>query len=274
MKVYYSCFVDVHPKFQYQCWIWIHSLLKLAKIAPECIWVHYRKGVDELFLEKIASFRINTKELDCMHEQKELTKITQLANKRFEEADVIVLMDTDMIMTTSIHDKIDCHFISGKVVDFPNPKISILDELFIQAELSNSLGVIKADFSQEITYKGYLNRGLYIIPKKFISTIFKGWNKWALWLVENKALLKKDHNFLFEQVSFCLTIHENNLPVNHLSSIYNYPLDHHSSKIGSPIIIRYHKTLDQPKLLPIPPNANQSYKNCLKKVNEMIGGSI
>lgn len=270
MKIYYSCVIDTNPKFQYQCWLWAHSLIELAQISPSNIWVHYISGVDLLFIEKLKSLGLQLQEIEGFGDYKYCNKIAQLSNDSLREADVIILMDTDMIITQNFMDTINLECVSGKIVDYPNPNISILDNIFLEAGLDNIYERVKTDFENELTYAGNFNGGLYIIPNQYIDMIQASWRKWASWLLENN-ILKDGMKVHVDQVSFCMTIHENQIPIEHLPRTYNYPIHINFHKDIAPMIIHYHWKISNVGLLNIDQNSSVPYKECISKINDFIG---
>jgi len=270
MKVYYSCVVDINPKFHYQCWLWVHSLIEMAKINPQNIWVHYIKEVNLTFVEKLKSLGVQVKQIESFGDGKYCNKIAQLSNEALRNADVLILMDTDMIVTKDFSNEINLNCVSGKIVDLPNPEILVLNKIFSEAGIERTFGEIKTDLSEELTYAGNFNGGLYVIPQKYIESVYTSWRKWALWLLDMKLLHEAGKGTHVDQVSFCMAIHENGIPIEHLHRKYNFPTHINFLKDIAPVVIHYHWELDEVGLLKINPNSTSDYKKCISEVNELI----
>jgi 2-polyprenyl-3-methyl-5-hydroxy-6-metoxy-1,4-benzoquinol methylase len=270
MKTYYSCVVDVNPKFHYQSWLLVHSLIEMANVSPQNIWIHYIVGVDVTFLEKLRSLGVQLKEIDSFGDGKYCNKIAQLSNESLKEADLVILMDTDMIVTQQISGEINFNCVSGKIVDYPNPEISVLNKIFSEAGIEEQLAPIKTDFSEDLTYAGNYNGGLYVIPKIYLGEIYTSWKKWALWLLETRFLHDVDKGIHVDQVSFCMTVHEKKIPIEHLHKKYNFPTHIDYFKDIEPAIIHYHWELDATGLLKTDLNSTKEYRESIRKVNALI----
>jgi len=57
-KIYYSCLMDSKPTFYYQTWILINSLIKLAEITPQNIFLHHTPEVDTIVLDEFRNLGI------------------------------------------------------------------------------------------------------------------------------------------------------------------------------------------------------------------------
>ena len=270
MKVYYSCVLDVNPKFQYQCWIWVHSLLELAQVSPSHIWVHYIKGVDQIFLNRLRELTVQLKEIEPFADGVYCNKIAQLSNPSLEEVDAVVLMDTDTFVMRNFVDDIDLSRVNGKIVDLPNPDINVLDKVFARAGLVNTIGVTNTDFSGEMTYQGNFNGGLYVIPRIFIKPLNDSWRKWALWLLETGDLHSVGKGNHVDQVSFCMALHENQIPLVHLDRQYNYPIHLSFYKDITPTVIHYHWELQTDGLLVSDSNSSLEYQDSIRHANKVI----
>ncbi|WLR43867.1 hypothetical protein LC087_07025 [Bacillus carboniphilus] len=273
MKAYYSCLLDSKPKFYKQCFLLVHSLIELANVPPQHIWVHFTNDVDEMILQQLQALKIQLFEIERFGDERYCNKIAQLSNKNLHHADLVVLMDTDMIVTKPFIENVSIDCVNGKIVDLANPDINVLEDIFQKAGIERTLGRVKTDISKEETLKGNFNGGLYIIPKKYMKTVNESWRKWALWLLEKKHLHKAGKGIHVDQVSFCMTLHENKLPIEHLNRKYNMPTHLSFYKDVDPYILHYHDLLTSNGLLPVDPHSSNAYKNTLEKVNSFIHSS-
>jgi len=224
-------------------------------------------------MKKCAGTGVNVEITEPYGDKTYCNKIMQLSNEKLKDSDVLMLMDTDMIMLENFEDKLDYDYISSKIVYAPNPETSVIDELFEMAGLKKTLPdkAIESDDGY-LTYGANFNGGLYVIPQKYYETIKSGWEKWAQWLLKNGTPLydaKKEGNI--DQVSFCMTVHENNIPIKYLDRRYNYHVLFDLGDPGRiPYILHYHAKTDENHLLSIDyqPAGN------IKKAVEMANGFI
>ena len=242
MKINYSCVVDKQEKFKKQGWLWLNSLIRLGGISPADIWVHCVSGMDAQYIKKCGGAGVNVEVIEPFGDKKYCNKIAQMSNAKLRGGDFIVLMDTDMIMLESFGHLLaglDC--ISAKTVDLENPPAAILDALFGLAGLEKTLPDNLTGYKAARTYGANFNGGLYIIPAAFYGVIEQGWQKWALWLLENgKPLYDVGLEAHIDQVSFCMAVHESRLGIKYLNPGYNYPLPYDYGFAGKIYVLHYH----------------------------------
>lgn len=239
--VKYACFVDNSSKFIYQAWNLVNSLINNARIKAENIYIHYSEGMDTYFLDKCRNLGINTCFINKFGDGKYCNKITQLSNAKLYDTDLLVLLDTDMVVLKNFENNINTNKIYGKIVDFPNPSLDILDEIFALANIHKRPEKIKTDLSDELTYNGNFNGGLYILPGDILEELYQKWKEYALWLLDIKILHKYEKGIHVDQVSFCLALNEFDNEIENLSRLFNFPLHiEHSYEKEIPFILHYH----------------------------------
>ena len=275
MRVKYSCVVDNRERFQKQGWLWLNSLIYFGKINPSDIFVHCIAGTNEGYIKKCAATGVNVEITEPYGDKTYCNKIAQMSCEKLKDSDIIILMDTDMIMLRNF-DNINYNFISGKIVDLPNPETSVIDGVFELAGLKKSklLPGKKIECMDYLTYGGNLNGGLYIIPRKYYGEIKSGWEKWSQWLLikENGRPLydagKESH---IDQISFCMTLHENNIPVNYLDRMYNYPITYDfGEEKNIPYVLHYHTDTDENHLISPAYVPAGNIKKAVKLANDFI----
>ncbi|MDR2888317.1 MAG: hypothetical protein LBV33_00555, partial [Lachnospiraceae bacterium] len=174
MKVYYSCLVDDSPKYQYESWLWVKTLIEFAKILPENIWVHYIVANEEDdYLKKMASTGVNLVRVNSFGDMKYCNKIVQLSNDKLYCADAVILMDTDTFLTEDISGYIDFDKVNGRVVTKGHPPTFIFEDILTKANIKNAGYYPKVIIGDYKTIHGNLNGGLYIIPQRFLVKINK-----------------------------------------------------------------------------------------------------
>jgi len=273
MKINYSCVVDKQEKFKKQGWLWLNSLIKLGGINPADIWVHCVRGVEPDYIKKCEDTGVNVESIEPFGDKKYCNKIAQMSNAKLKDSDAIILMDTDMIMLENFeHLLTGLDYISAKIVDLENPPIEIIDAVFASAGLKKVLPDYFTGYKAAPTYGANFNGGLYIIPAKYYDIIEAGWQKWAYWLLENgKPLYDIGKESHIDQISFCMTVHENNLNIKYLDPAYNYPLPFDYGIEDGLYVVHYHDKIDEnfsSLILEYEPNEN--IKKAVDKANKFI----
>lgn len=269
--IYYSCVVDSSPTFYYQTWHWVNSLLDLGRVTPEQIFVHHTPEVERFFLDEISSLGINTVLISRFGDGKYCNKIAQLDTKAFEKAECVFFMDTDMIILEDISSIYKPGSISGKVVDFANPSLELLNNLFDLAGFHSRPPICSVDCDTQKTFQNNLNGGLYVVPGEFICTLRTNWKKWALWLIDNIALLKAEGKEIHvDQISFSMASFEMGVSINELSSKHNYPLHIKSRKTGNPSVLHYHRNLSHVGLIHDIGDCDDNFKIAVDNANNLI----
>ena len=242
--IYYSCVVDAAPLFYWQTWGLVNSLLKLAKVSANQIYVHYTPEVDRAFLSQVETLGVNLKAIARLGDGKYCNKIAQLQTKEFTSAKCVVLLDTDMVVLQELSAIYTTKAIKGKIDDLANPELSILQAIFHRAGFEQHPAIRSADYDGNPTFENNFNGGLYVIPGTIIEPLGKRWQHWANWLLANLEILtevnKQAH---VDQISFALATHELSLTVRDVGREYNYPLHLPDCKTGYPAIIHYHRNI-------------------------------
>ena len=157
-------------------------------------------------------------------------------------------------------------------MDLPNPDIAILKEIFDLAGMTTYPAICNVDVGDGHTFQNNVNGGLYVIPGKFIDQLSPAWEKWALWLLDNMAILvaagKQNH---VDQITFSLATHECSLPVNNISKKYNYPLHLPVMKSGYPTVLHYHRNLSKLGMVEVDAECDDEFKRAVQDANKLLG---
>ena len=274
MKINYSCVVDNKERYLTQGWLWANSLIKLGKVNPANIWVHFVRGIDDEYINKFAKEGINVALIDPYGDKKYCNKIAQMRNDELKDSDAIILMDIDMIVLDNFEDTLDFDYINSKIVNAINPPIEILDELFAMSGLKKVLPDLIVELNQGMTYGANFNGGLYFIPKKYYDAVQSGWEKWSQWLLINgKPLYDAGKEANIDQVSFCMTVHENNIPIKYLTRLHNYPMPFQFGDAERiPYVLHYHTVMEEHKsnLIKVDYEPLGNVKKAVEMANEFI----
>ena len=282
MRINYSCVVDVHEKFKKQGWLWLNSLIKSGGVNPADIWVHCINGMDAEYIKKCESTGVNVRVTEPFGDKKYCNKIPQISNKELKESDVIILMDTDMLILENFENRLNADSftgsgcIAGKIVDIENPPTHVIDAVFGIAGLKKTLPDKFTERGPVLTYGANFNGGLYIIPRKYYDIIETGWKKWALWLLENgKPMYEAKKAAHIDQIAFCMTVHEHELDIRYLDRVYNYPMTYDfGADERTPYVLHYHEEVDANFLLSPAFEPLGNIKKAVDRANAFISENI
>lgn len=275
-KIFYSCVVDDHPKFYWQGYIFVNSLLHLAKVSGDRIFIHLTKQNIQ-FENFLKANKVNIKYIEPWGDKKYCNKLQQLETKELQYADFVWFCDADIAIVEDLSKIFEENQdnILGKIVDFPNPNIEKLKSIYDFFGLKYPK--ISTDtLTNEQTFEGNFNGGLYGIPSKYIASFGKSWKKYAKEMLESekvKDILAEKINHI-DQISFSLALKELNLSYKVLGYEYNCPthiqnIDLLDAKLKSKAkVIHYHNNISNTGLL----NAieKQYVKESIAQINEIV----
>ncbi len=224
MKIAFSCVVDAKPRFEWQAFILVQSLLRNVKCDPKDIKVHCLPGVSKSFRKTINQLSIDIVDIQPFEGSLYCNKIQQCFSNVFDSYERVILLDCDLFFFSLPSLDVDLIF-SAKIVDLPNPPIGILDDVFQSASIKQP-GQVPVDCSlsdEETTYENNFNGGLYIIDRKYLQQIGIAWKKQASWLLEHLDLLKNYH-YHVDQIAMSLALSELGIKSQRLATQNNFPV--------------------------------------------------
>ena len=221
--VLYSCVVDDSSKFYWQGMIFVLSLIKLAKIEPKKIFIHMT-GRNSHFENFLKEKGVNKVSIKPWGDKTYCNKLQQMETIELQKADYVFLCDADIAIVDNFEKIIDFNKVTGKTVDINNPDITQLKKIFEKFNLE--FPKINTDtLNKQETFDGNFNGGLYGLPGRIIKKFGNRWKRWA-----NKLLLSSecinildDRRIHIDQISFCMTLKELELPYHKLDISYNFP---------------------------------------------------
>lgn len=270
---YYSCVVDSNPIFYYQTWNLVNSLLEKGNVNKSQIFVHYIEDVEDFFIAEIKNIGVNTIPISRFGDGKYCNKIAQLSTQEFRNSECTFFLDSDMIVLDDLSAIYTPNKISGKIVDLPNPELTILKKLFDLAGFDSYPEICSTDCDKNsLTFKNNLNGGLYVIPGVAIESLNISWRKWALFLLKNIKLLadagKQNH---VDQISFAMASFELSIQISNLDLIYNYPVHiKNIRKTAIPVVLHYHRELSKDGFIKYDEGENKEIIPSIKKANTII----
>jgi hypothetical protein len=191
-----------------------------------------------------------------------------------EDYDVLIALDTDVIITGDFSDFIDENKISAKCVDTDSLGLENWKKLFEFFKLDVPSERFQTSITNEKTIP-WFNSGVLFIPKKFSSQLYNSWIKYNTKLLEiyySQIFLSgnssvHDHKFAFtDQYALALSIHDLKLPYNQLPLEFNFPTHYqiHTNFSPSelkPYLLHYHHRVSK----------SQNILHCFySKTNELI----
>jgi len=269
-RILYSTVIDNTENFLLQGYLWARSLIENANVNPWNIVVNV---VDDhtLDLNALRSLDINIALSPRFGDGRYCNKAGQIDGLRKYESDYFALMDADIFVIYPIPEIYKNQRLSGKIVDLANPRIAVLDELFMEANFIARPKITKADIEKnKSTYKSNLNGGFYVIPVEHINPIDNAWKKWILWILDHPDSLsqvRKLHHT--DQIAFSMALTELEIDLNPLSREYNFPCHLFIEEDCSPKILHYHHLLSETGITNLNPHLHD-YSLQLEQVNLQI----
>lgn len=245
MKIAFSLVVDSHPRFEWQAFLLVHSLLRNLRCVSSDIKIHCLPDVSNSFCNEMHQIGVEIIQIQPFPGHRYCNKIQQCFSNVFTGYDLVVLMDCDLFVFDLPNVPKDIIF-AAKVVDLPNPPIQVLERIY-QARGLLTPEVVPVDFGlshAEVTYSHNFNGGVYFIRKEYLSKIGGAWRRHAEWLIQNKHFMESWDAHI-DQVAMSLAITELGIQPYYLSSLDNFPIHLEAARIelhASPNIrtLHYH----------------------------------
>lgn len=274
-KVFYSCVVDDTPLFYYQGYIFILSLIYLAKVSGERIFIHLI-GQNKEFEKILKRYKINFRYIEKFGDGKWCNKLQQLETRDFLDADYVFLCDADVAITEDLYNylKEERQYFTGKIVDFDNPPLQILKSLFDYFNLSypkivndtlNSMGTFSCNF----------NAGLLGMPGKHFKDLRNKWKATVKTILNSEECRKILGNYAMhiDQVSLCITLAETNWQYRPLQLEFNCPIHTDINLVkkkldSKPLAIHFHNKVTSNGLIEF--INNNSIDEVIDKINNVI----
>ena len=275
-NIYYSCVIDDNPKFYWQGYIFINILTKIANVSGDRIFIHLiHKNIQ--FENFLKENNVNIIYIKPWGDKKYCNKLQQLETKELQQADYVFFCDADIAITEDLSKLAEKNLgsILGKIVDFDNPSIEKLKQIYDFFEVEYPEISTDTLISAE-TFEGNFNGGLYGIPSKHIKLFSESWKEFATQMLQSKDIeniLKEKINHI-DQISFSLALKKLNVEYQLLGCEYNCPthinnIDALEGKLNTQAkVIHYHNNLSNAGLLN---NIENAYvKETVTKINKVI----
>jgi len=277
MNFKFSCVVDNKPIFKAQAYIFINSLLELADIKPQDIYVHTTKKEKDDFYDWLDNKKVNVIEICAFDERNPYcNKLKQLATfQDMDDFDYVFLLDCDIAVVSLEGLNLEADIYS-KVVDFPNPSYEVLQNIFNAAKVT-SLKQVTVNFAQnekDLTDANNANGGVYIISNKIIKPLAKEWIDFANWSLDHIELYTANYAKHVDQVSFALALNKLGIESNNLDIKWNFPTHVKKDLLPDihPNIIHFHSSINEHMQLKKVDLKNVDEQ--IEKVNEVISKKL
>lgn len=245
-RLIFSCVLDYSPLMIVQNYIWVTNLLSIG-INPSNIYIHIVSEVPKVFIDYLELTNVQLivkKPFDARN--KYCNKLVQLETfLENDDYDYVFLMDCD----TAVADLNGLELtetVYAKIVDFPNPPLYVLQEIF--KENNFIVSEFETTFplnGEQITDWNNCNGGVYIISREFLSKLVKPWKQYSLWCIQNANLFGEKYDKHADQVGFAMAMASLDEQVSHLEVEWNYPTHVKSELDIRPQIIHYHDAINE-----------------------------
>lgn len=247
----FSMVIDAIPDHAWKAEILVRSLIASGEVAPSRIVVQSTDRVPEAVRQRFAAIGCAVGTVAPYLDGRYCNKLRQL--DRFVEraeggSGGIVLMDVDMAVAAPLRVPFP-DVICGKIVDAPNPPLSVLERIFAAAGVPLP-DVVPCDWGNGETVATNFNGGFYYVPDRAVPALRAKWCAWAEFLFARPELFDNPGQCChIDQISFALALADLGLAYRHLPANWNFPL--HSAALprsfrpDEPVLVlHYHQCLD------------------------------
>lgn len=276
----YSFIVDNHPRFSYEGWHLARSLQLHCAAPPRDIHVQFTPEVTADIEAIFADAGYSTHRIEPFGDGKWCNKLAQIPNVLQEDFDYLLLLDTDTITVGDMRPFFTEEALYAKVVDFANPSLQALTEIFDTAGVQKP-ELILTDAGDGKTFSGNCNGGMYALHKSVANTFSEKWRQWALWLMNHSEPLRRENKVMhIDQIAAALAIYDAGIPFRLAPANVNYfthqPSPHICHDESQPIaLLHYHDTsINVLGLLASPPRLPPAAASALAEANRIISGGF
>ena len=252
-SIVYSCVVEPRPKYVNQLAIWVTTLLELGGVPAADLFVHVLDGVHHAGVVEFLSERgIAHAAMPRFGDGRFCNKVRQLRTAALRAQPYVALCDTDVAFAGNLERWTGLGRVAGKPVDGPNPPLEMLEELYRRAGFGSVPERTRCAHAEAPTFTNNLNGGVYLLHRDLIDEFSPRWEKWALWTLEQQAVLGSQVTHA-DQIAFGLALWELNEPVAHLPPAANFPLHlalhRYQPSPEPPVVLHYHDRVTAEGLL-------------------------
>lgn len=250
-----SFVVDGLARHYYQAELLLLSLTRFGQVPMQDILVQCTTRVDAVFLAFLQAQGYSYRIIEPFLDGRYCNKLRQL--EAFVGADIsgVVLLDADMFVLEPLRPTGQAVF-CAKVVDHPNPPLTVLQRIFAAAQVPlPPLVSTDAGLPDSTTLAGNFNGGYYAIPPHLIRPLHEGWTTWGQWLFARPELFDNPQQAIHtDQVAMALALAAGGIDHLTIPSNTNCPVhlseDLKSFVASQPVeILHYHAQLAESGLI-------------------------
>jgi hypothetical protein len=146
-KTVFSFVVDRHPKFASMGYQLALSLRQHSCDNPADIHVQFTESVPDEARRSFEALGCTTHQIKPFGDGRFCNKLAQLGNLKGRDFSIVVLLDTDMIALDDLRPHLSNTELTAKVVDGPNPPLSVLRQVARLAGMREEPQLIEVDAS-------------------------------------------------------------------------------------------------------------------------------
>ncbi len=243
----YSAVVDPAGPFPEQARQLVWSLTQLAGVDPRHIVLHVvNVDSDPYVLRSLGKLGVEIVPIESYPGHPYCNKLQQLPSLRLRNFQDVVLLDCDVLVLEE--PPAAQGRVLAKPVDFANPPMDILENIFSLAGLPLTLA--HAEIDGLPTARGNANGGVYVIDTQWFDPLSEAWRQWANWCFERSDMFGK-YWMHIDQVSFAMAIASLDIPFAEMDRRFNVPthVPQPPSLDCEPAILHYHRAIDSQQLL-------------------------
>src|SRR5258708_7087976 len=243
MRTIFSAVCDVAPKFSSRTRGLVASLIRFGAVEASDIIIHVVDQPDDHLIADLEKAGASVRMVQRVSSKiPTLNKLSQLHSPELQQADIVILCDCDVAFLEDVRSRAMSDRICGLLVSQPNPVLPVWKTILANAQLPMPSTMRCIVDSTNCTPAQNLNGGVLMIPRSIYSKVVEAWPRWTSWLEARIELLGGSQIFC-DQVAFALACMELNLPIEHLSAEYNYPVaapSGHPFGGSAPKVLHYH----------------------------------
>lgn len=158
-KTLFSFVVDRHPKFASMGYHLALSLRQHSCDDTADIHVQFTESVPDEARRIFEELGCTTHQIKPFGDGRYCNKLAQLGNLKDLDFSIVVLLDTDMIALDDLRPHLSNSELTAKVVDGPNPPLSVLRQVARLAGMREEPHLIEVDASSEMAFDASSNGG-------------------------------------------------------------------------------------------------------------------
>lgn len=282
-NIAYSCYVDSHPRFEWQATLFCASLIRNGRVDPGDIYVHINPGVSNQFRKLVEGFGANCVEAEPFDQTNPYcNKIVQTRTEALSKYQSVVLCDCDLYVLAPFSQTLGEDEALGRTVDRPNPPLQMLEEIYLKSSLAfpNVVPVGYPLSTDEKTFATNWNGGFYVLRGDRIGAFGEAWARFAQGLLGREEEALGDYKVHVDQVAFGMALDELKLSWSTLNPAHNVPthlpVSEHaqfSKEVGS---LHYHSMQDYlGRLMPSKePSLNGAIAAASEQIEDLIRSRI